>query len=274
MISFLPFYTIAETKFGDFQMHTRTRIGLLTPSSNTVMEPRVCELLSGNPEITAHFARFRVTKISMGRDALDQFTFEPQLAAAELLAEAKCDVIAWGGTSGGWLGAQNDVELCKAITDRTGVPATTSTLATLDGFRALGAGTYGLATPYLAEVQEAIVSNFAALGFECLDERHLEDPGNYSFAQYKETEVAELIRQVAADGPGAVAVFCTNFDGPRVAPDIERATGIPVLDSISVTLWHALRLAGVDTAALAKWGRIFRYELPSGARSGGTPVSA
>lgn len=255
-------------------MHIRTRVGLLTPSSNTIMEPRVCELLSTTPEITAHFARFRVTKISMGRDALDQFTFEPQLAAAELLAEANCDVIAWGGTSGGWLGAQNDIDLCRAITARTGVPATTSTLATLDGFRALGATTYGLATPYLAEVQEAIIRNFAALGFDCLAERHLEDPGNFTFAQYQEAEVAGLIREVSAKGPGAIAVYCTNFDGPRVAPDIERATGVPVLDSISVTLWHALRLARVDTAALAKWGRIFRYDLPTGARSGDTPVLA
>ncbi|WP_112324282.1 maleate cis-trans isomerase family protein [Oceanibium sediminis] len=255
-------------------MASKVRVGLLTPSSNTVMEPRVCELLSGLPGVTAHFGRFSVTRIAMSDDALSQFTFEPQLAAASLLEDARCDVVAWGGTSGGWLGAQNDIDLCDAITERTGIVATTSTLATLDGFRALGAKTYALATPYLSEIQQAIQKNFAALGFDCVDERHLEDPGNFSFSEYDEATVGELIREVAVSRPGAAAVFCTNFDGPRVAPGIERETGVPVLDSISVTIWHALRLAGVDTAPLAAWGQIFRCALPSGARSGNAPVSA
>lgn len=255
-------------------METRVRVGLLTPSSNTVMEPRVAELLAELPEVTAHFGRFRVVRIAMSDDALGQFSFEPQLAAAELLADAECDVIAWGGTSGGWLGAENDRALCRAITETTAVPATTSTLATLDAFRALGVGRYALATPYLGEVQNAIVANFDALGLECVGERHLEDPGNFSFAQYDENAIETLIRDVAGKAPEAIAVFCTNFDGPRVAPVVERETGIPVLDSISVTIWHALRRAGFDTAPLSKWGRIFNCALPQEDRHQATPVPA
>lgn len=243
-------------------MQTRVRIGLLTPSSNTVMEPRVAELLADLPEVTAHFGRFRVVRIAMSDDALGQFTFDPQIAAAELLADARCDVIAWGGTSGGWLGAENDRALCRAITERTGAPTTTSTLATLDAFRTLGATRYALATPYLDEVQTAIIRNFDTLGFDCVQERHLEDPGNFSFAQYDETTIGDLIREVARTRPQAISVFCTNFDGPRVAPVVEAETGIPVLDSISVTIWHALRLVGFDTAPLATWGRIFERPLP------------
>ncbi|WP_420398414.1 maleate cis-trans isomerase family protein [Marinovum algicola] len=253
-------------------MSSTCRIGLLTPSSNTIMEPRVSQILADTPGTTAHFARFRVVKIAMSDEALGQFSFVPQLEAAEHLADAKCDVIAWGGTSGGWLGADNDAALVRAITERTGVPATTSTLATLDAFRALGVSRYALATPYLDEVQEAIVRNFAALGFTCAAERHLGDPGNFSFATYPEERIAGLIQEVATAKPEAIAVYCTNFDGPRVAPGIERDTGIAVLDSIAVTLWHTLRLAGRDTAALADWGRIFRCALPE--RSATAPVTA
>lgn len=238
-------------------MKTPVRLGLLTPSSNTVMEPRVAELLAGFPAATAHFSRLRVLRISMSDDALGQFRFDAQLAAADLLADAKCDVIAWGGTAGGWLGPESDLALCEAITARTGVPATTSTLATLAAFRALGVTRYALATPYLAEVQDAIRANFGALGFDCVAERHLDDPGNFSFAQYDEATIGDMLRSVAVEAPEAIAVFCTNFDGPRVAPVVERETGIPVIDSISVTLWHALRRVGVDTGPLAKWGRLF-----------------
>ncbi len=255
-------------------MQTKVRIGLLTPSSNTVMEPRVAELLAEIPDVTAHFGRFRVVRIAMSDEALGQFTFTPQLEAADLLADAKCDVIAWGGTSGGWLGEENDQALCRAITERTGVPATTSALATLDAFRALGATKYALATPYLEEVQSAICANFADLGFECVSEKHMEDPGNFSFAQYEESTIGDLIRQVAGASPEAIAVFCTNFDGPRVSPVVERETGIPVLDSISVTIWHALRCVGFDTAPLAKWGRIFRCSLPGQTTRRAAPVPA
>lgn len=243
-------------------MTTRIRIGLLTPSSNTVMEPRVGDLLRDIPDVSAHFGRFRVTQINMGEKALGQFTFEPQLAAADLLADAKCDVIAWGGTSGGWLGLENDRQLCRAITERTGVPSTTSTLATLDGFHALGVKTYGLVTPYLDEVQRAILPNFAKDGFQCIAERHLEDAGNYSFALYDEAIVADLIREVAAARPDAIAVYCTNFNGTGVAGEVETETGVPVLDSISATIWHALKLLGHETSTAAHWGRIFLQDLP------------
>ena len=42
-----------------------TRLGMLTPSSNTVLEPLTTAMLADLPNATAHFARFRVLKISM-----------------------------------------------------------------------------------------------------------------------------------------------------------------------------------------------------------------
>ena len=45
------------------------------------------------------------------------------------LADAKVDVIAWNGTSSGWLGFEASTSACAAaITEATGIPATTSVL--------------------------------------------------------------------------------------------------------------------------------------------------
>ncbi|MCR9170833.1 MAG: Asp/Glu/hydantoin racemase, partial [Rhodobacteraceae bacterium] len=85
-----------------------TRLGMLTPSSNTVLEPITAAMLHQLPDVSAHFARFRVVKISMEDDALGQFTNEPMLAAADLLADAKVQSICWNGTSSGWLGFDTD----------------------------------------------------------------------------------------------------------------------------------------------------------------------
>lgn len=240
-------------------MTHRTLLGLLTPSSNTILEPLTAEVLSGTPDITAHFGRFRVTEISMDSQALNQFDLRPQLAAANLLADARVDVIAWAGTSGGWVGVDSDRRLCSAIADETGKPATTSTLALLDSFKALGVKRYALVTPYLADVQARIQENFAGEGLDCVTERHLGDKGNFSFSEFEEPVIEAMVRDVAAAGPEAIAIYCTNFNGTRIAPKLEQELGIPVLDSVSITLWQAIRLAGGDTARIQGWGSIFNH---------------
>lgn len=240
-------------------MTHRTLLGLLTPSSNTILEPLTAQVLSGTPDITAHFQRFRVTEISMDSQALGQFDARPQLAAADLLADARVDVIAWAGTSGGWVGLESDRRLCAAITESTGKPATTSTLALLESFKALGAKRYALVTPYLGDVQSKIQETFAAEGLTCVSERHLEDRGNFSFSEFEEPVIEAMVREVAADKPEAIAIYCTNFNGTRIAPRLEKELGIPVLDSVSVTLWQAIRLAGADPSRIQAWGLIFNH---------------
>ena len=92
-------------------MSERVLLGMLTPSSNTALEPLTSAIVAGLPEVSAHFGRFRVRRIALSDDALAQFEIGPMLAAAELLADAKVDVICWNGTSAGWLGLDADVPL-------------------------------------------------------------------------------------------------------------------------------------------------------------------
>lgn len=243
-------------------MSDRTIIGMLTPSSNTVLEPYSAAMLAGlSPEVSAHFARFPVTEISLSDAALGQFDPAPLLAAAALLADARADVIAWNGTSGGWLGLESDRRLCAAITAATGVPATTSTLALIESFRARGFSRYALVTPYLDEVQTRIIATFAREGLTCVEERHLGDRGNFSFSEVSEARIGDLVREVAASAPQVITTYCTNFRGAPVAPALEPEIDIPVFDSVSVTLWQCLQLCGVDPAGVAGWGALFSGRL-------------
>jgi maleate isomerase len=235
----------------------RRLLGFLTPSSNTVLEPVTSAMLAALPEASAHFARFRVTEISLRDQALGQFAPEPILSACDLLADARVDAIAWSGTSASWLGLERDRDLCAAITARTGVPATTSVLAMVDVFRRLGVERYGLVTPYLDEIQAPILENFAREGFECVAERHLGDRGNFSFSEYDAATIARLVRDVAASRPQAIAILCTNLRGAPLVAALEGEIGIPVIDSVATAVWGSLRLAGVDTRRVTGWGGIF-----------------
>ena len=224
---------------------TPLRLGFLTPSSNTVLEPAIAGLLRDTPEITAHFARFRVLAINLGEAASQQFDHAPVLAAAEMLADAKVDSICWAGTSGSWLGFAQDEALCAAIKERTSIPATTATLALRDALRLAGIKKLALVTPYLSAVQEAIIANLTREGFEVTAERHLEDPGNYSFALHSAETVGALMESAARESPTeAVVVHCTNFRGLPAAFDLEARLDVMVVDSVAISLWGGARRAG------------------------------
>jgi maleate isomerase len=233
------------------------RLGILTPSSNTVLEPVTAAMLAGLPDVSAHFGRFPVREISLRADALGQFESAPILAAARLLADARVHSIVWNGTSAGWLGFAADEDLCAAIRSVTGIPAGTSVLALNQIFARTGVRRFGLVTPYLDEIQERIVGNYEAAGFRCVAERHLRDRGNFSFSEYAEATIADMIRAVAAERPDAITVFCTNLRGAAVVEALEAETGIPIYDTVATGVWKGMRLAGADPHRITGWGRLF-----------------
>lgn len=236
----------------------RKRLGMITPSSNSVLEPVTSAMLANVDGVTAHFSRFRVTEIALDAPALNQFDASAMLPAADALADAKVDAVAWNGTSASWLGINRDISLCAAITARTGTPATTSTLACIDAVRALGARRVGIVSPYTDDVLKRIGQVWAEAGIVCRAERHLGLRDNFSFGEVRPATIAAMIRDVAADGCDAVVVLCTNLDGAALAASLERELDIVVLDSVAVTLWRTMSLVGADPKVLSDWGRIFQ----------------
>lgn len=237
------------------------RIGMLTPSSNTALEPLTAALAAPlAARVGVHFSRFRVTRIALDAGADAQFSLDPILAAADLLADAKPSVVAWNGTSASWRGFDTDALLCRRIEERVGCPATSAIVDLNLALELLGARKIGLVTPYTADVETAIIRNYASIGIEVICARRGDRSDNFSFAELSPAEVYDMCADVAAAGPDAVAIICTNMRGPFVVPRLEAAFGIPIFDSISVTLWGALRKAGVQSKTLIRFGRLFNLE--------------
>jgi maleate isomerase len=238
-------------------MTQRKLIGVLTPSSNTALEPLTSAMVSGLPGVSAHFSRFTVTEISMREQSLNQFDDSKILEAARLLADAHVDVICWSGTSASWLGFEKDQALCARITEATGIPATTSVLALNELLAAQGARTLGLVSPYVADVQTRIVANYARLGIECVAERHLELSVNFSFSEVAPDTLRCMLREVAQTRPEAMTIMCTNLHGAQLVDEMEQELGIPIYDSVATVVWKALKTVGVDARQLKGWGRLF-----------------
>ena len=231
---------------------------MLTPSSNTALEPLASAMLAGLPEVSAHFSRFKVTEISLEPGALGQFDDAKVLEAARPLADARVGVIAWTGTSAGWLGLEADERLCERITAETGIPATTSTLALTEIMRKSGRTAYGLVTPYVDAVQQKIVANFARHGLELSAERHLNIHVNFDFSEVSEAQLESMVRDVAQAKPQCVIIFCTNLRAMRLVDRLEREIGMPIYDTIATALWKSLKIAGVDARRVQGWGSLFQ----------------
>jgi maleate isomerase len=240
-------------------MSASIRLGVLTPSSNTALEPLTSAIVAALPDTSAHFSRFRVTEIALSDAALGQFDDAHILAAADLLADARVDVIGWSGTAAGWLGFDADRRLVERIRARTGIPATTAVIALNELLDLRGITRLALVTPYTADVQQRIIDNYRAIGIEVIAERHLGIRVNHDFANVEPAQIQALMREVADARPQAITTFCTNLRAAALAQPMEAELGIPLLDTVSTTLWGQLRAVGADPSLVKGWGQLFGW---------------
>ena len=230
-----------------------TRIAMLTPSSNSVVEPWCYKIIGSLDNTSIHFGRIEVLWIDDETASLSQFHDETMLKGFDLLSHVRPAVIGWNGTSASWLGLDRDRALVTEITKRTGCRAVTSTLSIIEALRALRIKNIGLVTPYVGSIQKKIIKNFKLENFECVSERHFDMTDNFSFGEVSEAVIENAAEEVIAEGAEAVIILCTNLAGAGISALIEERTGVPVLDSVILTLWGAFRSIGRNTSSLVDW---------------------
>jgi maleate isomerase len=238
----------------------RRKIGHITPSSNTVLEP-LTSLMSRDLDdrVSYHFTRIKVEAISLETRHTEQFGPNAMVPAAELLSDAAVDAIIWNGTSGAWNGVAADRELCRLIHDQTGLPCSTGTLAQLEVIAELGLERCGLAVPYTPDVAARIVDVYAGEGVQVLETAYGGVRGNREMALVTDERVRALVR--AADSPEAdfVLLICTGLAGAQVVAELEQELGKPIFDSVAVALWKALRMVDIDPR-IQGWGSLLAGE--------------
>lgn len=249
------------------------RLGVIVPSSNTAMEPLITSMLQDinnnakfSKRFTVHFSRFRVTQIAIGESANAQFELNKMLEAAALLADARVDFIAWGGTSAGWLGFDHDWTLTDAVMERFGIPTSTSTIALWTYLRRPETQRAALVTPYTQVMNDAIVSNFGRQGIRLISPSNpLCITDNLEIGKTTQRQLTDMIEQVLSSDENIryVMTYCTNMMSSAWAADWEnrfKDRNIVVLDSVSILIWEilsSLNLQLRDAAVASKWGKLF-----------------
>jgi len=214
---------------GDFP-----RVGLMIPSSNTAME---ADFARGLPDgWTLHTARmFMEDTTAAGENRmLDEFA----LPAARDLATCHPDVVVFGCTSAGALrGNVFDAELCSTIAELTGVPTVSTIESVRKAIGDAGAKRVGIATPYVAELNEKIVASVEADGVEVVRIVGLGMTENFQIARVHPERIVEFVTEALKGLDIDLAfVSCTNFRSIEAIPGILSALGLPVVTSNQAVL--------------------------------------
>ena len=231
----------------------KAKIGLIIPSTNTSNEPEFYRMAP--PGVTIHTSRV----LLVGETT--QESYQRMAAAledaAEALATAEVDVVAYSCTSGSIMCPLP--QLLKSMTDKTGTPATAASAAVVAALRALGVERIAVATPYPDLVNERQKKFLEEYGFrvshlEGLDLGHTQEERR-AINRVPPEAVFRLAR--AVDRPDAQAVFisCTAIPTIDIIAELEKELAKPVISSNTAVFWSCLRLLGIRVP-VSGYGRL------------------
>jgi len=246
----------------------RVRLGFLYPDHSAEDDyPRIAALLS--PPVEAV-----VVHTSIGEDAhrvdalLDTGAAWRLREGAEELRRVGVASAMWACTSGSFVfGLEGAREQARGVADVLGVPASSTSLAFAAACGALGLRRVAIAATYPDDVAALFQQLLADAGVETVQREAL---GIITGVEVGEVgSDAAIAHAVRSDHPDAQAILMPDTALHTVAclEELEAAVGKTVLTANQVTMWEALRLAGV-LRPQSGLGTLFRAVAPSAEERG------
>ena len=191
-------------------------------------------------------------------ELLDLGSPEKLAGGAALLAEEKPDAVVWACTSGSFVYGQDGAAAqAAAISERLGVPASSTSIAFVEASRALELRKVAVAASYPEDLAGHFSSFLAAGGIDVVS---FGASGIFTAVDAGRLGPdAVLEMTLAVDVPEAEAILVpdTALHTLTCIDTLEKAVGKPVLTANQVTVWEGLRLAGMPRP-LPGLGALFR----------------
>ena len=227
------------------------RIGLVIPSNNTVIEPEYWAMVPDG--VSVHAARI----LSVGVSPEDIEKMESNAArAVEELHAGGLDVIGYACLATSLVKGRDWSETyADAVRRETGLPATTAATATVEGLKAVGAGSVVLATPYPAHINDLVAPYIESFGIEVVAVENVDLGGSLEVCKAPPDIAERLARDADRADADAICIVATDFRTIEVIAALERDLSKPVVTTNQALLWRCLRLAGVEPA-IDGYGRL------------------
>jgi maleate isomerase len=205
------------------------RIGLIVPSSNTVMEPDFHRNLGQ----AAIVSTARIFLETVTREAETRMLEEDLPQAAELIRTTAPDVVVFGCTSAGALGTlAHDCAIGQRIEKVTGARVITVLQAVLSQLRVIGPRKLAVFTPYIADLTDGVASSLAEAGFPPLKAIGMGIEANLEIGRVAPAEIVDFVgSQIEGLAPDCIFLSCTNWRAIEAIEPLHRKLGIPIVSS-------------------------------------------
>lgn len=156
---------------------------------------------------------------------------------------AEPDVVAYGCTSGSFVGGRSgEAALTDAMVEAGAPRAVTTSGALLQALTSLDLHSLAVVTPYDEQVGARLEAFLAESDVEVVATGNMGLTGRIWTVPYEAT--LDLVRRTVRPGADGVFISCTNLRTFDLIAPLESELGMPVLSANQVTMWAALAAAG------------------------------
>ena len=220
------------------------RVGLIVPSTNTVMEPDLYRNLPAGT--TVHTSRMLLEgSVTIEAEELMLDVYLPE--CARQIGTLLPDVVVFGCTSAGALrGPAYEQELAGEISKATGAPTVTIMGAVVEELERLGVKSVALLTPYSEEINDTIKESLETSGFTVPYMNGMDVKGAFNIAAVSPEDIVDYVReQLEGVESDCLFVSCANLKSVEVLDQIQEVAGRPVVTSNQAVLAGVKRAVGI-----------------------------
>ena len=229
----------------------RMKFGLITPSTNTSMEPEMDSIRPAG--VTNHTARMHISNQAID----DKAGFDRMLGEIDASIESAvqqvmtCEpdhlILGIAAEAVGPGGLEPSRRFRERILERTGgIGVTQPADALRPALDAYGVGgRIAIITPYHPSAEPNLVEYLEAIGCTLLRSEHIPHEKPSEIGQISDQRMREAIENVDGDDIEAIVQFGANLPMGPLAAAAERWLGKPVIAQVRYTYWHALRSNGI-----------------------------
>jgi maleate isomerase len=240
------------------------RIGLIVPSSNTVVEPDFARGIP--PGVTLHSARMFLAETTETAERVMITEYVPQ--AVKDLASLRPDAVAFACTTGGAvLGADGEAKLIEQIAQETGSQVVSTNDAVKSRIERHNPERVAVITPYIDELNERIRAGLQGRGLNVV---HLSGMGITENVAIADVQPAGIVafaeEQLAGVEFDLLFVSCTNFRALEARRALMDRFRVPVVTSNQATIEATLEVLGLPARELSGAGQAREARLDTPAR--------
>jgi maleate isomerase len=205
------------------------RIGLIVPSSNTVMEPDFHQHIR-RPDIVST-ARIFLEEVT--REAEVRMLEDDLPKAVELIRTTAPDVVVFGCTSASALGTlAHDDGIGEMIQTGAGVPVVTVLRAVLTKLHTIAPRKVAVFTPYVEDLTNSIASSLAEAGYPPVKAVGMGIRANLEIGRVPPSEIISFVEsQIEECASDCVFLSCTNWRAIEALEPLQAKLRVPVVTS-------------------------------------------